>query len=308
MTTAPAPTVPRVSAIVVSYNTREDLLRCLTSLERHVTLPLETVVVDNASSDDSAAAVRARFAAAVVVENAKNLGFGRACNLGLAVARAPYRLLLNSDAEVLQGAVEAMAALLDARPQVGLVGPRILSEDGSVQVSYGPPLEPWWEWKQRRLVRGVRERRPDALRKASARASTECEPAWISAACLLARAETLQAVGGFDDAFFLYEEDVDLCARVRQAGWRILFTPTAEVIHHLGRSMEQVPDLARLEYQRSHLRYYRKHNPAWQTAALRASLFASSALRWLAAIGPGPKRQARRRLEERLLALSVAGG
>jgi N-acetylglucosaminyl-diphospho-decaprenol L-rhamnosyltransferase len=189
--------------------------------------------------------------------------------------------LLNSDAEVRPGAVEAMVRRLDRDPDVAAIGPRVVDAEGVVEVSFGPPLTLRHEWRQRRLVRGVRARSPEALRTAERLTSAEHEPAWLSASCLLARREALRAVGGFDEAFFLYEEDVDLCLRLRQAGWRLLFVPDAEVVHHGGRSMERTPERARLEYDLSHLRYYRKHNGPLATAALCAWLAAAGAVRWL---------------------------
>jgi GT2 family glycosyltransferase len=299
---------PRVSAVIVSFNTREHLLRALASLET-VSLPLEALVVDNASGDGSADAVAERFPGARLVRNADNAGFARASNQGLALARAPYVLLLNSDAEVREGAVEAMAALLDAREKVGAVGPRTLAGDGTVQVSFGPPLTPLQEWRQRRLVRGVRRREPAALARAAALAAVEREPAWLSASCLLARREALAAVGGFDEDFFLYEEDVDLCRRLQQAGWAVVFTPEAEVVHHLGRSMEQAPDRARLEYLRSHLLYYRKHNGLVARALLRAWLAGSAAGGWLASwAAAGAEGERRRRREREALRLALFAG
>jgi len=301
------PVGPRVSTVVVSFNTREHLLRCLASLET-VVLPLEVIVVDNASADGSPEAVAERFPATRVVPNAENAGFARASNQGLALARAPHVLLLNSDAEVRPGAVETMAALLDARPRVGAVGPRTLGSDGSVQVSFGPPLTPLNEWRQRRLVQGVRAREAAALGRAAALAAVEHEPAWLSASCLLARREALGAVGGFDEAFFLYEEDVDLCRRLRQAGWTLVFTPEAEVVHHLGRSMEQAPERARLEYHRSHLHYYRKHNGRVATALLRTWLAATAAGRWLASWARrGPDGERARRRQGDVLRLALFG-
>jgi GT2 family glycosyltransferase len=187
-----------------------------------------------------------------------------------------------------------MAALLDRRPRVGAVGPRTVGADGTVQVSFGPPLTPLGEWRQRRLVRGVRGRDPGALARAGALAAVEHEPAWLSASCLMARREALAEVGGFDEAFFLYEEDVDLCLRLRRAGWSVVFTPAAAVVHHLGRSTEADPARARLEYHRSHLRYYRKHNGLLSTAALRALIGTSAALGWLSSGGPGRQRRERR--------------
>ena len=297
-------TPARVSAVIVSFNTREHLLRCLASLEEHARLPLEVVVVDNGSADGSADAVRAAHPAARVVENRANLGFAAACNRGLREARAPYCLLLNSDAQVCPGAVLALAAVLDERPEVGIVGPRTVGPDGGPQVSFGPDLTPVSEWRQRRLVRALREGRPSAVREVEASCAREQEPAWVSAACLLARKPALDAVGGLDERFFLYEEDVDLCLRVRRAGWRILYTPRAVVMHHLGRSMEKAPAMSRLEYDRSHLRYYAKHRGPGARALLRLYLAGSSAAGWIAALGPGPARRARRR--EHADALRVA--
>ena len=285
---------PRVGAVVVSYNTRDDLLRCLAALLAPGEPEIEVIVVDNASSDGSAEAVRAHFPAVRVIANPSNLGFSKANNIGLRAATAAYALLLNSDCEVRPGAVAALA------------GPRHVGRDGSPQVSFGPNLTPAAEWRQGRLVRGVRAGRAEALREAAALGEREREPDWLSASCVLARRSALDAVGGFDELFFLYEEDVDLCLRIRRAGWRIVFTPAAEVVHHLGRSMETAPALARLEYHRSHLRFYAKHNPLPHRIALRAFIAAKAVSTWLAAGSSG--EGARRRAEARdILRLAVFG-
>jgi GT2 family glycosyltransferase len=299
--------VPRVTAVVVSYNTREQLRRCLASLRAHAAVSCEVVVVDNASADGSADAVENEFPEARLIRNRENVGFSRANNQALPEVRAAYVLILNSDAELTPGALPALAALLAARPRLGAVGPRTLSADGTVQVSFGPALTPLAEWRQRRLVRGVKRRDPAALKQATARAATEHEPEWISGSCLLARKEALDSVGGFDESFFLYEEDVDLCLRLRRAGWSILFTPAAEVVHHLGRSTQADPAHARLEYHRSHLRFYRKHNGRVLAAALRAFIGGGAALGWLLSLGPGAARQQRRREHGEILGLALAG-
>ena len=295
---------PLVSVIVVSHNTRDDLLRCLGSLAS-VGMPLEIVVVDNASSDGSAEAVAERFPRVRVIHNGDNAGFGRANNQGLAATRAPLVLLLNSDAELRPGCLETLASLLRDRARLGIVAPRTLEADGAVQVSFGPDLTPLREWKQRRLVHGVKQRRSGALRAAAEAAAREHEPAWVSASCLLARREALAAVGGFDEGYFLYEEDADLCRRVRQAGWAVLFTPAAEAVHHLGRSVARDPERARLEYHRSHLRYYALHNGRVARASLRLYVGAASAAGWVASLGPGEARARRRATRGRLLALAL---
>jgi GT2 family glycosyltransferase len=276
-----------VSAVVVSFNAREELLLCLRSLEAQPERLLEVLVVDNASSDGSAAAVREAFPRFRVLENPANLGFANANNRALREARGRYALVLNSDARLCPGALATLARYLDAHPQVALVGPRTRDAAGGIQVSFGPPLRPLDEWRQGRLVRGVKAGREWARREAERLAAVEREPFWVSGSCFLARLDALQAVGFFDEGFFLYEEDADLCLRLRQAGWHIVYTPEAEVVHRLGASMEQAPALARIEYQKSHLRYYAKHNGALLLALLRGYLALAAALRLGASVVTG---------------------
>jgi GT2 family glycosyltransferase len=257
-----------VDAVIVTFHSREDVVAALDSLAAHADVPLDVVVVDNASTDGTVAAVRARHPRARGIANADNLGFSAACNQGWRSGSAPHVLFLNPDAEVRSGAVPALAGVLQSRPDVGIVGPRTLDDDGTVQVSTGPDLTIASEWRQRRLVRGVRARDPGALAEAEARHSREHEPGWVSGACLMARRAALDAVSGFDEGFFLYEEDADLCRRVRAAGFRVVFTPAAVVRHRRGRSMERAGARPRLEYDRSHLRYYAKHNGPLQRMLL----------------------------------------
>jgi hypothetical protein len=287
-----------VAVVVVSYEARETLLASLAALREHAGLPVELVVVDNASRDGSAEAVRERHPEALVIANAENAGFGRACNQGWRASRAPLVLFLNPDAEVAPGAVAALAALLEQRSEVGAAGPRTRSADGTIQVSTGPDLGWFAEGRQRRLVRAVARRDPRALAEAELRHSIEHEPDWVSGSCLIARRSALEAVAGFDDRFFLYEEDADLCRRLRAAGWRVVFTPSAEVRHQLGRSMAKTPARARLEYHRSHLLYYRKHNGALSRSALAALVGARGALSWARAALAGDTG---RRAESRAL-------
>jgi len=284
---------PRLAVVVVSFEARETLLAGLGALRAHTSLPLELVVVDNASTDGSADAVRASDPEALVIANAENVGFARACNQGWRASRAPHVLFLNPDAEVTPGAVETLARLLEDRPAVGAAGPRTRGSDGTIQVSAGPDLTPLAELRQRRLVLGVARREAQALAQAEALHAREHDPAWISGSCLVVRRTALEAVGGFDERFFLYEEDADLCRRLREAGWRVVFTPEAEVKHHLGRSMSKAPRRARLEYHRSHRLYYAKHNGPLSRTALRLLLAARGALEWLEAAlsGDAPGRE-----------------
>ena len=301
MTATPA--TREVSAVVVSFNTKGELLACLRSLEAQWDRLLEIIVIDNASEDGSAQAVRAAFPAARVLQNPTNEGFARASNRGLREARGRYALILNSDAELGEGALGALVRHLEAHPEVAAAGPRTRSPDGAAQVSFGPRLTPRSEWRQRRLVKGVKQGAAWARREAERLASAEREPDWISGSCLLARRDALQAVGYFDEGFFLYEEDADLCLRLRQAGWRIAFTPEAEVIHRLGSSMAKAPALSRIEYQRSHLRYYRKHNGPLLTGALRGLLALLALLRLAQAAAFGSVEE--RRIQRAILGLAL---
>jgi GT2 family glycosyltransferase len=298
---------PRVSVVIVSYNSRDELLRCLAAVRDQVQVPHEVVVVDNQSADGSAEAVRTAHPSVKLLQNDDNLGFARANNRGFAETSAPFVLVLNSDALVQPGTVEGLLALLEEREEVGLVGPRTLNTDGSVQISFGPMLTPVREFFQRRLVRGVRERRRRHLERAERLSRVEHEPVWVSASCFLARREALLAVGGFDEEFFLYEEDVDLCVRLRAAGWSVLFTPQVEVVHRLGASMETARDRARLEYHRSHLRFYAKHNGRAPHTLLRAALALRSLAGWGMSASRGSRGRTDRENHARLLKEVLAG-
>lgn len=258
-----------VTAVVVSFQSRDDLPRCLASLRAAGERLLETIVVDNASGDGSAEVARKSHPEARVIENSANVGFAGAANRGLREAKGRYVLLLNPDAALQDGALDTLARFLDDHRDVAIVGPRTLNDDGTPQVSFGSALSLVTEWRQRRLVLGVKRRDPAALAQAAELSSRPGEPDWVSGACFLARLDALRAVGLFDEGFFLYEEDVDLCVRVKRAGGRVAFLPEAVVVHSLGKSMAQASERAGAEYRRSHLRYYAKHRGPLETLALR---------------------------------------
>lgn len=256
-----------VSAVVVSWNSAADLPRALRSLAGAVA---EVIVVDNASADASPEVARGLHAR--VISNPRNIGFARAANQGLREARTPLVLLLNPDAELRPGALQALVRALGSRPRAAVVGPRTRNQDGTIQVSFGRDLTPAVERRQRRLVLGVERRDPVVLREVEDSTSRERAPDWVSGACWLARRDALESVGLFDEGYFLYEEDADLCRRLRAAGWEILFTPEAEIVHRKGRSADRSEGRAQREYDRSHLRYYRKFNGPLQALWLWVSL------------------------------------
>lgn len=249
--------------LIVSYNTRDDLLACLASLEAHPpSAPHQIVVVDNASTDGSAEAVRSRFPGVTVVSLERNVGFAAANNVALRASRAPYVLFLNSDTLVPVAAVDRLMARL-RETGAAAAGPRLVNGAGRLEVSFGPMLSPWGELAQRLRQRAASGSGALARRYIARLLARERFVDWVSGACLLARREAVEAAGLFDERYFLYEEDVDLCASLRARGGRILFTPHAEVIHLRGRSRRAAGARADVDYDRSHLAFYEKHAPQW---------------------------------------------
>ncbi len=251
-----------LSIIIVSYNTRTDLERCLDSL---VTAPPrhshEIVVVDNGSADQSVAAARSRGVR--VIENGANVGFARANNVGIRATAGDNLLLLNSDTIVPPGAIDTLLDVLAQHPDVGVVGPRLVDAEGRAELSFGRMIGPLNEMRQKRFVRG--QARRDAAISAQVEQWTHSEqfPDWVTGACLLVRRADAEAVGLFDERFFMYTEDVDFCAAIRARGRRILFTPAAEVVHLRGRSAATAPAATGEAYRRSRLAFYEKHHPIW---------------------------------------------
>ncbi len=261
-----------LGVVIVTYQSALHIEACLASLRNDAGGDL-VVVVDNASTDDTVSRAQQAWSTVLVVRNTENLGFARASNQGLsAVGNSPFVVFLNPDAEVQPGALRRLLGELEARPELGAVGPRTEGADGTPQLSFGPDLTPLAEWRQRRRMKALRRRDPRALAALDADARRPGEPDWLSASCLMARSEALRAVGGFDPGFFLYEEDADLCLRLRRAGWRLAFGPEALVVHHQGGSVASAPGSAAVAYHQGHLRYYAKHNGLFATVLLRAHL------------------------------------
>ena len=264
MPTPPRPAEVRLSIVIVSYNTRIDLERCLRSLrDTPPAITLDVVVVDNASADGSAGWVRTNCPSVQLIEAGANLGFARANNLGIRATASELVLLLNSDTVVPPGAIDRMIGVLDGRPGVAALGPRLIDGAGNPELSWGSMISPTAEWRQKRLMQGLAAREATAL-AAVERLSREARLVdWVSGACLLVRRAAAEAVGLLDERFFMYTEDVDFCAALRARGRQILFTPAAEIIHLRGRSAATAPAATNLRYRQSHLAFYRKHHPRW---------------------------------------------
>jgi hypothetical protein len=245
---------PSLSIIIVSFNAKADLERCLESL--HAAPPAaahEIVVVDNGSTDGSRDAVRRR-PGVTLIDAGANLGFARANNIGIRGSSGANVLLLNSDTIVPAGAIDRLLAELDRDPAVAVVGPRLVDGAGRAELSFGRMIGPLNEFRQQRLLRGATVETITRQRQ---------YPDWVSGACLLVRRADAAAVGGLDERFFMYTEDVDFCAAIRGHGRKVLFAPEVQVVHLRGRSAASAPAATRDHYRRSQQAFYEKHHPAW---------------------------------------------
>ena len=267
-----------LSILIVNWNVRDLLRECLRSIERgRGGLAVEVIVVDSASSDDSVAMVAAEFPWVTLLPQAENVGFPRGNNIALAQARGDYLLLLNPDTVVLDDALPVLVDYLRRHPDVGAVGPQLLNPDGSVQSSRRrfPTLatgfvESTW-------LAGIA---PGELRRYYALDLPDAVTAdvdWLVGACILVRRAVYERVGGLDEGYFMYSEELDWCRRIKEDGWRVVYHPAARVVHHVGKSSEQAVTARHINFQRAKLRYFRKYHGRVATVVLRLFLLGSYA-------------------------------
>jgi N-acetylglucosaminyl-diphospho-decaprenol L-rhamnosyltransferase len=255
--------VSALTIVIVSYNARDDLARCLDSLRAAPpAIGHEIVVVDNASTDGSAGAASALPGVRLIALPA-NVGFAAANNVGIRATTGDLVMLLNSDTLVAAGAVDGLVAALHASPDAAAAGPRLVDGEGRPELSFGDMVSPLAEWRQKRLLAAAAHGTPGALRAIDERTRAARRPDWVSGACLLVRRADAEAVGLLDERYFMYLEDVDFCAALRARGRRILFVPDVTVTHLRGRSRQAAPAATNRAYRDSHRAFYRKHHPLW---------------------------------------------
>jgi N-acetylglucosaminyl-diphospho-decaprenol L-rhamnosyltransferase len=223
----------------------------------------EIIVVDNASPDGTAATARARWPAVHVLDAGSNLGFAAANNLGIRQTFGELLLLLNPDTIVPPGAIDRLVAVLDRHPEAAAVGPRLVDAAGRVELSFGRMISPFAELRQKLLVAGSAKGVPGISHYVESLTRRERNVDWVSGACLLVRRADAEAVGFFDERYFIYTEDVDFCAALRARGRRVLFTPDAAITHLRGRSAATARRATGQAYRRSQLAFYAKHHPRW---------------------------------------------
>jgi hypothetical protein len=246
---------PCVSVLIVTYESRGEIGSCLRALRENAADWLrEVILVDNASTDNTATYVQGEFQDVAVRRNAENIGFGRAMNLAAASASGEYLLLLNPDCTVQPGAVEEMADFLDRRQQAGACGPMMTSSNGEFQYvsrrGFPTPLNSVAYilgldrvFPRSRALGGYHRRHIDPR--------LEITTDVLSGACMMLKKSIFEAVGGFDKDYFLFGEDIDLCWKIRQARHEIWYLPSAKAVHVKGASMRSAPQMAQREFYHS---------------------------------------------------------
>ncbi len=285
-----------LSVVIVNWNVKDLLRDCLNSVleslrsDKGQQLSCQIVVVDNASDDGSVGMLGEEFPQVHLIANEENLGFTRGNNQGIAFSNGRHVLLLNPDTEILGDALAEMVFYMEAHHQVGALGPQLLDPDGQVQSSRrrfpnlgtayveSTFLQQWFP-------------ESDILKRYYVLNGSDDEAQsvdWVVGACLLMRREALKEVGLLDERFFMYSEELDWCYRAKKLGWEVVYLPTAQVIHYVGKSSEQVLPLRHSQFQRSKVLFFKKHHGYWSGETLRLFLLATylwqmilEALKWL---------------------------
>jgi N-acetylglucosaminyl-diphospho-decaprenol L-rhamnosyltransferase len=272
-----------LSVSIVNTNSRELLLACLETLR---SADADIVVLDNASEDGSADAVRERFPKVRVIAQTHRAGFGANHNTVIRATEGRYVYVLNEDTTAEDWALDRMVAYLDAHPRVGALGPRLVYPDGRLQDSawrFPTPLVSTLGLLTVGKL-GVKQSGGDAARPVD----------WVMGAALVLRRKALDEVGLFDEEFFLYSEEVDLQFRLRQAGWEVHYFPGAMVVHHESQFSADIPERRINEMWRSRHRYWRKHHG--EVAGRLAALATGAQYAVRAAVAPLARRNPRRML------------
>lgn len=253
-----------LSVVLINHNTHDYLKACLASMVRQMQpgTGIEVILVDNGSTDGSVEMVRRDFPEVRLFPQSENLGFTKANNIGLREACGRYRLVLNSDTEIIGDALEVMCRYMDEHPDVGALGAQLLNPDGTIQLSCRkfPSFRTAFFHRYSLLTR-LFPRNPysaEYLMTDVGHDQTR-EVDWVSGACLLVRDTVCEQIGLLDEGFFIYAEDVDWCYRMKQAGWKVVYYPDAKVMHHIGRATRKIAYRMTLERHKSMWRFYKKH-------------------------------------------------
>jgi hypothetical protein len=257
---------PVLSVILVNYNDRAHLDNCLSSVEENSQgIDFEIIIVDNNSTDGSQEFILKNFPRVRLLLNSENFGFSKANNQAIKQSRGEFILFLNTDTVIYPGALRLLLQELKSNPKFGAIGPALFPKKNAYQVSFGGSVNFFSQVFQKYFFNGYYR----LILRISQR---QREVAWLSAACLLVRRQALEEVGFFDENFFIYFEDIDLCVRIKKRGWKLIYLPTARVFHAGGITTATKKLQSRYEYRRSQLYFYQKHNSRISLLLLRIYL------------------------------------
>jgi len=265
-----------LSIIIVSWNVADLLRACLNSIYAHPNpLDIETIVVDSASSDNSVEMVRDAFPQVILLPQRENIGYTRGNNIGLQAARGRHLLLLNPDTEIIGDALAQLVAYLDTHPDVGIVGPHTLNTDGSTQSTRRRFPTKALAFFESTWLEGLLPQSALAWYRVSEQADTATfDVDWVQGSALMARREVYAGIGGLDEGYVMFYEEMDWCKRTKDAGWRVVYMGSAQITHHGGKSTDQVAARKHIHYNESRLHYFKKHHGALFAQVLRVSLLA----------------------------------
>jgi GT2 family glycosyltransferase len=278
--TAAAP--PKVSICIVSWNTRDLLDACAASIAKHTTLPHEVIVVDNASADGTVAMLRERHPHVRVIASEQNLGFVLGNNVAAREARGEHVMLLNPDTALASDVLRGLVAVLESDPKIGIVGPKLLNADGSVQPTCAARLPtPWNEFTSMLFLHRVAPGLFPDRELSSWDHMDDRDVESISGACMLLRKSLWESLGGFDEAVFMYAEDLDICRRVGASGLRLRYVAGESVFHYEGSSSSQRKEsfFSLLSQMSSNAWYFRKHFGGASALAYRLAIFTGASFR-----------------------------
>lgn len=272
-----------LSIIIISYKTKELLRNCLKSIyNSKIDFPFEIIVVDNHSDDKSPEMVKEEFKEVKLILNDKNVGFGQANNQGMRLAKGKYFLLLNSDTEIVDKAIEKMVRLIEERREIGVIGCKLLYKNGGIQQSAGylPRLSKIFFWQTfiddlpviKNIIKPYQVSDINFYKK-------EHEVGWVTGAFFLLRKEIFEKTGGFDEKIFMYSEEVEWCQRISQAGFKIYFTPITHVYHLKNASPKETNGNALISEYQGLIYFFKKHKPKWEMIFLPLILKVGAFLR-----------------------------
>ena len=270
----------KLSIIIVNWNTQDFLKNCLGSIfNQPIHCEYEVWVVDNASTDESIVNIENLYPKVKLIRNPNNVGFGHANNQAVRLAVGDYFLILNPDTLVHPGTIDTLAAYLATCPQAAAVGPRLLNADGSLQISAFPAPTLGRElWRLFHLDKIISIGQYPHAHFSNKPLKVDV----LMGACLLIRSEMVKQIGLFDEDFFIYSEEVDLCERIRKSGWELHWIPNAQVTHFGGMSTRQVAKAMFLELYRNKIKFFRKHRGKYQANLYKFILKAAALTRIIA--------------------------